>query len=81
VPKIENIGGLKAGEGLAEITNIKELDDLIKQIQLLMGEFKKLNELKGMIDVYLKMKNLVDILKEAQSHLKHQTDLGRSMSE
>ena len=50
MPKHENMGGLKAGEGLAEITNIKELVEVVVQIQKLMDEFKKLNELKGIID-------------------------------
>ena len=51
VPKIENMASLKAGVGLAEITNIKELDECVKYIVALMVDFKKLNELKGMIDV------------------------------
>lgn len=51
MPEIENMGSLKAGEGLAEITNIKELDEACIKIKKIMNDFKKLNELKGMIDV------------------------------
>jgi len=59
------MGSLKAGEGLAEITNIKELDNAVSTIIDLMIQFKKLNELKGMIDVQLKLKSLMEILQEA----------------
>ena len=67
--KLNNSVLQKAGAGLPEITNIKELDEAVETIKKLLEDFKKMNELKGMIDVELKLKNLLEMLQEAQHHL------------
>ena len=78
IPKVPKpIAGLAmASGGFAQRTYIPELDAAVDDINKLVNDFQKLIELKNMLDVNLKVNNMLDILKEAQEHLKSQDQIG-----
>lgn len=73
------IGG--AGAGLPKKTKIAELDKVVEDIKTLQSEFKRVKELKGMIDCGLKIQGTLDNLKEAQDHLQAQDAIGLAIGE
>lgn len=67
--------------GPVQRTNIPELDATIEDLKLIQNDFQKLVELKGMIDVHIKVKSLLEMLEEAQKHLKDKDQIGKNISE
>jgi len=71
VPKpISGISNNIGQGGYVQRTYIPELDAAVDDIVKLQKDFTKLIELKGMFDVNFKLTGMLDILTEAQEHLK-----------
>ena len=81
IPKVPKpTTGLGPGVNMHQRTYIPELDATVQDIKQLRADFTKVIELKGMIGVDSKVGAMLELLQEAQQHLKSQDSVGQLLN-